>query len=228
MSSGPLDPRTAAVPRTGRTFSPQSVLLLGLCPALAVSTRLSTALWMSAALLAVLLVSTLVSSLAGLAVKGRGAAARWLPAVLAAAAAATGAQLLLRALAPGAAEALGVYLPVLAVNCLVTCRAESAARGEPPAAALLSALVDGAVLAGSMFVIAAVREVLGNGTLTLFPVGSFAGTVVVPGLSAAPARALLLGAGAFIAAGYLAALLSLVGRRRGAASPAAAEKEGRP
>lgn len=205
---------------TRRAFAPQSVLLLGLCPVLAVTTRLSTTLWMAAALVAVLLASTLVSSLVGLIGKGRGASARWLPAVLVTGAAATGAQLLLRAYAPGAAEALGLYLPVLAVNCLVTCRAESAARGEPPGSALLSALLDGAVLAAVMVVIAAVREVLGRGTLTLFPAGRFPGTVVVPGLAGAPARAVLLGAGALVAAGYAAGLLSLFrGRTRGGGRP---------
>ena len=119
-----------------------SVLLLGLCPALAVTTVLSSALWMAIALIGVLVVSTLVSSLVGLIRPGRGSQARWLPAVLATAAAATGAEMLFEAYAPGAAAALGLYLPVLAVNCLVTCRAEAAARGEPTGHALLGALVE--------------------------------------------------------------------------------------
>ena len=192
-----------------------SVLLLGLCPALAVTTTLSSALWMSLALVGVLLVSTFVSSLVGLISPGRGSHARWLPAVLVTAAAATGAEMLFEAFAPGAAAALGLYLPVLAVNCLVTCRAEAAARGEPPGQALLGALVDGAALSGCMVLIAAVRETLGRGTLTLFPVGSFDGTLMIPPLAAAPARVAVLGAGGFIVAGYLAALLSRLGRVRG-------------
>ncbi len=215
---------TVPHPSTGqRALSPQAVLLLGLCPALAVTTRLSDALWMSLALIGVLLASTLASSLLGLIRPGGGGRARWLPAILATGAAATGAQVLFARYAPGAAAGLGLYLPVLAVSCLVTCRAEAAVRGQSPGAALLAALAEGAILSGCMVVIAAVREALGSGSLTVIPAGGLDGTapaaqavaVVIPGLSAAPARAFLLATGAFLAAGYLAALLSfLPGTRR--------------
>jgi Na+-translocating ferredoxin:NAD+ oxidoreductase subunit E len=209
-------------PQKVRFLPPQAILLLGLCPALAVTARLSDALWMSLALLGVLLASTLVSSLVGLIRPAGGGSLRWFPALLATGAAATGVQVLFERYAPGGAAALGLYLPVLAVNCLVTCRAESAARGQPAGAALLAALVDGAVLSGCMIVIAAVREVLGSGTLTVFlsagsggsAAASPVGVVVIPRLSAAPARAVLLGTGAFLAAGYLAALFSIVAGAR--------------
>jgi len=187
------------------------VLFLGLCPALAVSTRLAAGLWMSLAILAVLLASTLAGLLLGLVVPGRQGRARWFLSLLITAGAVTGAQVLFNALNPEAGRSLGVYLPVLAVNCLIVCRTELASRGEPAGRALLGSLRAGAWLAGCIVVIAAVRESLGFGTLTIFPVGNFGGTLVIGPLAAAPARAAVLACGGFLAAGYLAAAVAAIG-----------------
>jgi electron transport complex protein RnfE len=195
------------------------VLFLGLCPALAVSTRLATGLWMSFAILAVLLASTLAGLLLGLVAPGRQGRARWFLSLVITAGAATGVQALFSALNPEAGRSLGVYLPVLAVNCLIVCRTEAASRGEPADRALLGSLRAGAWLAGCIVVIAAVRESLGFGTLTIFPVGDFGGTLVIGPLAASPARAAVLACGGFLAAGYLAAAVAAIGgtgRREGA------------
>lgn len=189
------------------------VLFVGLCPALAVSTRLATALWMSAAILAVLIVSTAAALLLGLAAPRRQGRVRWFLSLVVSAAVVTGVQVLFDAFAPGAAASLGLYLPVLAVNCLIVCRTELAARGEPAGSALRSSLRAGVELAAAILVIAAVREALGNGTLTLFPAGSFDGILVIA--ASAPARAAGLAFGGLLAAGYLAA--AVAGFRRASA-----------
>jgi len=197
--------------------NPVLVLFVGLCPVLAVSTRLITSLWMSLAILCVLLASTLLSSIVGLFAPGRGTRARWLASLLLTASLATCADLLIGLFAPNAHAALGLYVPLLAVNCLVTGRAELAARGQPVGRALLAALGAGAGLAACIIVIAAAREALGFGTLTLFPFGAFSGTLVIPPLAASPSRAATFACGGFLAAGYLAALAGSI-RRRGARS----------
>jgi electron transport complex protein RnfE len=201
-------PLPAAAHRENGDF----VIFLGLCPALAVTTRLSTAAWMAGALLAVLLVSTAAALLLGLAAPRRQGRVRWLLSLVVSAATVSGAQALFDAFAPGASASLGLYLPVLALNCLVVCRTELAARGEPAGAALLGSLRAGAGLAAAILVIAAVREGLGNGTLTLFPAGSFDGVIVIAPLAAAPARAVGLASGGLLVAGYLAAAVAAVRR----------------
>jgi electron transport complex protein RnfE len=55
----------------------------------------------------------------------------------------------------------------------------------------------------SLVLIAFVREVLGSGTITLFPIGSFEGVIRIPGLVESPVRILSLAAGALLVMGYL-------------------------
>lgn len=184
------------------------VLFLGLCPALAVSGRFDSALWMCLAILAVLLLSTLAGVLLGLLAPGRQGRARWFVSLIVTAGAVTAVQALLGAIAREAVGSLGFYLPVLAVNCLITCRTELAVRGERAGKALLGSLVAGAALAACILVIAAVRELLGSGTLTLPPAGRFGGTLVIEQLAAAPLRIAALACGGFLAAGYLAAAVA--------------------
>jgi len=199
--------------------NPLFVLFMGMCPALAVSTRLLTSLWMSLAILCVLVASTLFSSIVGLFARGKGARARWLASLFLTACFATCADLLLGFFAADAHAALGLYVPLLAVNCLVTGRAEMAARGQPVGRALLAALGAGLGLAACFTVIAAAREALGFGTLTLFPVGRFTGTLVIAPLAASPARAATFACGGFLAAGYLAALAARLLRRGAGSGP---------
>jgi Na+-translocating ferredoxin:NAD+ oxidoreductase subunit E len=203
---------TNAIPpvtaRPAGTSIGEFVLFLGLCPALAVSSRLNAALWMCLAILAVLLLSTLAGVLLGLLAPGRQGRARWFVSLVVTAGAVTAVQALLGAIAPEAVGSLGFYLPVLAVNCLITCRTELAVRGEPAGKALLGSLSAGAALAACILVIAAVRELLGFGTLTLPTAGGFGSTLVVGPLAAAPLRIAGLACGGFIVAGYLAAAVA--------------------
>ena len=78
----------------------------------------------------------------------------------------------------------------------------------------MDGLGEGLGFALALAAIALIREVLGNGTITLFPFGGFDGVLEVPGLSANPIRVFGLSAGAFIVLGYLKALFDLAARRR--------------
>ena len=191
--------------------NPLAVYLVGLCPALAVSNRVSGALLMSAAMLFVLL--------------GTGAAAgaveRFLPwrfrlpfRLVAAAALTTVFERLLTAFAPDQRSALGVYLLLVAVNCLLL--GPSASDAGSSGESVLGALGAGAGFSVALVLMALVREVLGAGTITLFPVGPFDGVLEVPGL--APARVLAAAPGALLLLGYLSALVRRLraGRRGGA------------
>ena len=66
----------------------------------------------------------------------------------------------------------------------------------------------------ALFVISLVREVLGNGTITLFPIGSFDGIIEIPIIHRAPARVFVLAAGALLVIGYLKALFNIIENKK--------------
>jgi electron transport complex protein RnfE len=185
--------------------------LVGLCPALAVSNRLDNALLLAAVMLFALL-GTGAASVALerlLPPKLRQAARLRLAArLLVASALVTAPQRLLWALAPALGAGLGIYLPLLAVNCLLLASSGDRSVLE----GVLEAARRGAAFAAVLVCLALVREVLGAGTVTLFPVGSFGGVWRIPGLS--PARVLAAAPGALLLLGYAGALVRLRARRR--------------
>jgi electron transport complex protein RnfE len=175
--------------------NPLLVYLVGLCPALAVSNRLSNALLLAA----VMLFALLGTGIAAVALE------RWAPPrlrlpvrLVLASALVTAAQRFLWAFAP--THVLGIYLPLLAVNCLLLASSASGSLGQSVA----EAAGRGAAFAVGLGLLALVREVLGAGTITLFPIGSFGGVLHLRGLP--PARVLAAAPGALLVLGYLSAL----------------------
>lgn len=67
----------------------------------------------------------------------------------------------------------------------------------------------------ALLLLSFVREVLGNGTITLFAVGSFDGVIKIPFLSKSPVRIIGLAAGALLVMGYLKALFNYISMKRG-------------
>jgi Na+-translocating ferredoxin:NAD+ oxidoreductase subunit E len=209
------------------------VLLLGLCPAAAAAVRVIDALWMSLGVFLVLVLSSLcisliarVSQAPAPVTAAPGPAGRWLGALLITSTLAASFEVVLAALAPEASMSLGIYAPLIAVNFLVLTRADSAGRGGSLGATLLGSARSGAGFAAALVAIGLVRELLGSGTITLFAVGSFGGTLAIPALSDAPARALGFSGGALLCLGYFAAAMRIVRRRRAAAKPDGSASEG--
>jgi len=209
---------------TGGSFlfeNPATALVMGLCPAIAVTTRVMDALWMSAFVLVVLVLSALFMALiarARVSESGEVQAAtlgrQRLGALLITATLTGSIEVLLTAYIPEAIAGMGIYAPLIAVNCLVLSGAERATRAETVANGVADAVASGFGFACCLVLIALVREVLGAGTITLFPVGSFGGTIAVPGLSCDPIRALGLAGGGLLCLGYLAAALRSLQTRR--------------
>jgi len=182
--------------------NPLFVLLLGLCPTLAVTTRVVNALGLGAGVILVLLGSNLAVSLLGDFLPGglKTPAYAFIAASLT-----TGVDLGMRAVAPALSESLGIYVPLMAVNCLILGRAQVFARGGSPACSLLDALGMGLGFTLGLLLISLFREALGAGTITLF------GTLRLPWLSSHPLRVLALASGAFLVTGYLKALFNWLG-----------------
>jgi len=142
--------------------NPGFVQLLGLCPLLAVSTSVASALGLGLATIAVLLVSNAIAALAGPRVPRE---VRLAVFVLVIAAAVTSVELAMAAWWPGLHAALGIFLPLIVTNCLVLARAESFASREPLPRALLDGLAMGLGFLLVLLALGATRELLGRGSL---------------------------------------------------------------
>ena len=142
--------------------NPGLVQLLGLCPLLAVSTSVASALGLGLATLAVLMASNAIAAVAGPHVPRE---VRLAVFVMVIAAAVTSVELAIAAWWPGLHSALGIFLPLIVTNCLVLARAESFASREPVPRALLDGLAMGLGFLLVLLALGASRELIGRGSL---------------------------------------------------------------
>lgn len=140
--------------------NPVLVLFLGACPAMAASTSVISALGMGAAVLIVMLLSNmLIYALRNAIPKS----ARLSANILIITAVVSAVQMLMNALLPNVYQMLGVYLAVVAVDLMVYGSAEDAVERSFVKSAVNS-LLTGLGFAAAMFVMSAVREILGGGS----------------------------------------------------------------
>ena len=140
--------------------NPVLVLFLGSCPAMAASTSVISALGMGAAVLVVMLLSNmLIYALRNAIPKS----ARLSANILIITAVVSAVQMLMNALLPNVYQMLGVYLAVVAVDLMVYGSAEDAVE-RSFGKSIVNSLLTGLGFAAAMFVMAAVREILGSGS----------------------------------------------------------------
>lgn len=151
--------------------NPALVMLLGLCPLLAVSNSFMNGTALAAATLVTLCVSnTLVAALREHII----ASVRIPMAVLIIAGTVTAIEQLMAAYAPAMHRSLGIFLPLIVTNCLILGRAEVYARHHKVPDALLDAVVMGSGFAVVLMALGAIREWLGHALLiALLPPGAF-------------------------------------------------------
>ena len=132
--------------------NPVLILMLGMCPALAVSTKASNGIGMGLSTLAVLVLSNLVISLLRKVIPDDVR----LPAyIVIVASLVTVTELLIEAYLPSLYDALGIYIPLIVVNCIILGRAEAYANKATPGLAVMDGIGMG---------LGFIREVLGSGT----------------------------------------------------------------
>lgn len=141
--------------------------LLGLCSALAVSTTLFSCLAMGAAVIFVLVSSSLVVSLLRKAIPED---VRLPMKIVVIATSVTITEQFMAAYAPAAHKVLGVYLPLIVVNCIILGRAEAFAHAHPPLRSVADAIGNGLGYSAVLAMIGTIREILGAGTLLGLPV----------------------------------------------------------
>lgn len=182
--------------------NPLLVQLLGVCPALATTTSLANAIGMGAAFTMVLVFSNLIISL----IKGVIPSNIRIPCyIVVIASLVTVVELVINAYYPATYEALGIFIPLIVVNCIILGRAEAFASKHGLFASFLDAVSMGLGYTLALSSIAACRELLGSGTLLGQPL-NFTG--------APPVLLMLLPAGAFITMGFLFAALNYLHSRR--------------
>ena len=178
--------------------NPTFRMVLGMCPTLAITTAASNGIGMGLATTFVLVFSNLVISLLRKAIPDQ----IRIPAfIVVIATFVTIVQLIIKAFLPALDAALGVFIPLIVVNCIIFGRAEAFAFKNKPVPAIVDGLGMGLGFTVSITLISAVRELLGVGTL-------FGAQMMPAGYM--PMDLLVKPAGGFIVLGLMMALMNKV------------------
>lgn len=144
------------------TENPTFVLMLGMCPTLGVTTAAMNGIGMGLATTAVLICSNLLISLLRNIISER----IRIPAFIVVIASFVSiVEMLLKAYLPDLSDALGVYIPLIVVNCIIFARAEAFAFKNGPVASLADGLGMGLGFTCAITILSAIRELLGSGTI---------------------------------------------------------------
>lgn len=182
--------------------NPVFVLLLGMCSTLAVSNSLSNAVGMGVAFTIVLVLSNIVISLIRKIVPGD---IRIPVFIVVMAGFVSMIELAIKAYFPALNESLGIFIPLIVVNCILLGRAEAFASKNGVMASLLDGLGMGVGYTLALSILAIIREVIGAGTLLGIPLF---------GESYQPALIMILPPGAFITLGCVLAFLNKMQEKR--------------
>ncbi len=183
--------------------NPVLVMLLGMCPVLAVSNTVINGFAMGMAVLFVLVMSSLVISLIKRIIPSQ---VRIPSFIIVIATFVTMADLFLRAQFPDISKALGPFVPLIIVNCIILARQEAFASKNNPWKSVVDAFGMSVGFTWVLVLLGAVRELLGFGTLAGFR---------LLGDWFAPWIVMILPPGAFITLGIFVGLQKLIIRRTG-------------
>ena len=173
--------------------NPILVQLLGTCATLAVTTSASNGIAMGLSTTAVLVCSNLFISLLRRFIPKEVRIASY---VVVISGFVTAIELLIKAFLPEINKSLGVFIPLIVVNCIILSRAESFASKNTPLYSILDGLAMGGGFTLALIIVSAIREVLGNGTLF--------GVKVTPA-SFEPSLMFVMSAGAFFTLAFVVA-----------------------
>ena len=184
------------------TQNPSFVLLLGMCPLLATSTSLANGVGMGIAATAVLICSNAVISLLRKIIPNQIRIAAYIVVI---AGFVTVVDMLLAAFVPSLHASLGIFIPLIVVNCIILARAEAYASKNSVLDSALDGLTMGLGFTAALIVMSSIREILGNGTLLGYQVF---------GPNFPPAVIMILPPGGFLTLGFLIALIQKIMSRK--------------
>jgi electron transport complex protein RnfE len=190
------------------TNNPTFVQLLGMCPTLATTTSVMNALGMGVAVIAVLTFSNLFISLVRKLIPKQIRIASYIVII---SGFVTAVELTIKAFFPAIDASLGLFIPLIVVNCIILARAEAFASKNNPLMAVIDGISTGIGFTLALFSIALVREILGTGKI--FAASNGTGGVKLLGSWYPQATIFLLPAGAFLTLGFILALVQKIDDR---------------
>ncbi|SEF38645.1 MULTISPECIES: electron transport complex subunit RsxE [Lachnospira] len=189
--------------------NPTLVLTLGMCPTLAVTTSAINGIGMGLSSTVVLVLSNLVISLLRNVIPD---GVRMPSFIVIVASFVTMVQFLMQGFLPSLYDSLGIYIPLIVVNCIILGRAESYASKNPALPSAFDGLGMGLGFTIAITVLGACRELIGGGTI--LSTGSSA-LVDLTEFGYTPASIFILAPGAFFMLAMLVAIMNRVKRRKG-------------
>lgn len=183
------------------TENPTFRLVLGTCPTLAVTTSAINGLGMGAAATFVLICSNFVISLLRNFIPDK---VRIPAFVVVICTFVTMVQLLMQAFIPSLYDALGIFIPLIVVNCIILARAEAFASKNPPLSSAVDGLGMGLGFTLALVIMGSFRELIGNGSIF---------GMNVMGASYEPMLLIVLAAGGFLTFGLMLGLFNLITKK---------------
>lgn len=182
--------------------NPTFRLVLGTCPTMAITTAVFNGLGMGIAVAVVLVCSNLIISLINKIVPNE---VRIPIYVVVIATFVTAVQMLIKAYSPALDSALGIFIPLIVVNCIILARAESFASKNPPLNSIMDGLGMGIGTTLALTIMSSIREILGAGTFLNKPLF---------GANFEPALILILPPGGFLVYGLMIALVNKLAAKK--------------
>ena len=189
------------------TNNPVLSQLLGMCSTMAITTTLFNGIGMGLSVTIILICSNVVISLLRKVIPDKIRIAAYIVII---AGFVTMVDLLLKAFLPALSDSLGVFIPLIVVNCIILGRAESYASKNGILASAVDGLTQGIGYTAALVIMCIIRELLGSGT---FGKGVFGadGIRILP--AQYPALMIILPVGGFLTLGCLIALTQWVNRK---------------
>ena len=182
--------------------NPTFVLFLGMCPTLAVTTAAVNGLGMGLSTMAVLVCANVFISLLRKFIPDKVRIAAY---VVVIASFVTIVEMVLKAYAPSISESLGLYIPLIVVNCIILGRAEAFASKNGFVKSAVDGLGMGLGFTAALCIIGSIREILGAGSIFGVPIF---------GDGFQPMTIMILPPGAFLTLGLVVMVINIVSSKR--------------
>ena len=182
------------------TKNPVTVQLLGMCSTLAITTSLFNGIGMGVAVTIILICSNVLISALRKVIPNQIRIAAYITII---AGFVTIVDLVLQAFIPALSQSLGVFIPLIVVNCIVLGRAEAFASKNGILASAVDGLCQGIGYTVALIIVCVIRELLGSGTFGGGLLGGGEGIRIIP--QPFPAMQLVMPVGGFLVLGFVLA-----------------------
>ena len=182
------------------TKNPVTVQLLGMCSTLAITTSLFNGIGMGVAVTIILICSNVLISALRKVIPNQIRIAAYITII---AGFVTVVDLLLQAFIPALSESLGVFIPLIVVNCIVLGRAEAFASKNGVLASAVDGICQGVGYTVALIITCVIRELLGSGTFGGGLLNGGEGILIIP--QPFPAMQMVMPVGGFLVLGFVLA-----------------------